>query len=129
MRKLHSSVSLRSALSQLLALLVVSLFLGFTVGCHRDPNVQKQRYLESGKRYAKEGKYKEAGIQFSNALKVDRNFGDAHYQLAQAYMKSGSMLPAYVELMRTVDLQPNNLEARIDLGNMLLAGKQVDRAT
>src|SRR5580692_140513 len=110
-------------------MLAASLAIGSALGCHRDPNVQKQKYLESGKRYADQGKYKEAQIQFSNALKVDRNFGDAHYQLAQAYMKSGSMLPAYVELMRTVDLQPNNLEARIDLGNMLLAGKQVDRAT
>ena len=74
MRKLHSiPVSLRvRASSQLLALLLVSLFLGFTVGCHRDPNVQKQRYPRAAVlAHAKEGKYKEAGIQFANALKVD----------------------------------------------------------
>ena len=97
-------------------------------GCHHDPNVQKQKYLESGKRYAAEAKYKEAAIQFSNALKVDRNFGEAHYQLASVYLKMGSVMPAYAELSRTVALQPGNLQARIDLGNLLLAGKAADRA-
>ncbi|HTD95586.1 MAG TPA: tetratricopeptide repeat protein [Edaphobacter sp.] len=106
----------------------ITLALGFTTGCHRDPNKQKQKYLASGKRYYDEGKLKEAAIQVANALKVDHNFADAHYEMAKIYLKQGSMLPAYAELLRTVDLQPNNVQARIDLGNMLLAGKQPDRA-
>ena len=36
-------------------------------GCKHDPNKQKQKYLESGKRYEEEGKLREAVIQFSNA--------------------------------------------------------------
>jgi tetratricopeptide (TPR) repeat protein len=108
--------------------LAVSLALGFTTGCHRDPNKQKQKYLESGKRYAAEGKLKEASIQFSNALKVDHNFADAHYELSKVYLKQGSMLPGYAELMRTVDLQPSNLQARIDLGSLLVAANEPGRA-
>ncbi len=109
--------------------LAVSLALGSTTGCSRDPNKQKQKYLESGKRYANEGKLKEATIQFSNALKVDHNFATAHYELAKVYIKQGSMLPAYAELMRSVDLQPSNVAARIDLGSMLLAANETGRAT
>ncbi|HEY6376674.1 MAG TPA: tetratricopeptide repeat protein [Edaphobacter sp.] len=109
--------------------LTVSLALGFTAGCSRDPNKQKQKYLESGKRYAADNKLKEAAIQFSNALRVDHNFAAAHYELSKVYVKQGNMLPAYAELLRTVDLQPSNVQARIDLGNMLLAGRQPDRAT
>jgi Tfp pilus assembly protein PilF len=115
--------------SRVSAVLAVSLALGFTAGCHRDPNKQKQRYLESGKRYADEGKPKEAAIQFSNALKVDHNFAEAHYELSKVYLKQGAVLPAYQELRHTVDLQPNNVKARIDLGNILLAGRQPDKAT
>jgi tetratricopeptide (TPR) repeat protein len=37
-------------------------------------------------------------------------------------------MPAYGELMRAVDLQPNNIPARIDLGNLLVAGKQAAKA-
>src|ERR1700761_7288390 len=105
-----------------------SLLLGSAIGCHRDPNVQKQKYLESGKRYANEGKLKEATIQFANALKVDRNFAEAHYQLSKVLLKQGSVLQAYQELKRTVDLQPGNVQARIDLGNILLAGHEPDKA-
>ena len=123
MRISRIPVSLRAP-----AIMALSLALGLSLGCHRDPNKEKQRYLESGKRYADQGKYKEATIQFANALKVDRNFADAHYQLSKVLLKQGSIMPAYGELMRTVDLQPGNLQARIDLGNLLVAGKQTDRA-
>ena len=120
-------ISLTQA-SRVSAVLTVSLALAFTTGCHRDPNKQKQKYLESGKRYADEGKTKEAAIQFSNALKVDRNFAEAHYQLSKAYLKQGAVMPAFQELRRTVDLQPNNMPARIDLGNMYLSGHLPDKA-
>jgi cellulose synthase operon protein C len=108
--------------------LATSLLVGAVAGCHRDPNVQKQKYLESGKRYANEGKNKEAMIQFANALKVDHNYAEAHYQLAKVYLKSGSPMQGYVELNRTVDLQPNNIAARVDLGNLLLTGGQAAKA-
>jgi tetratricopeptide (TPR) repeat protein len=110
------------------AMLILSLSVAFTIGCSRDPNVRKQKYLESGKRYEANGKYKEAAIQFSNALKQDKAFAPAHYELAKTYIKMGTLAPAYGELLRTVDLDPSNLEARISLGNMLLAGGATDRA-
>jgi tetratricopeptide (TPR) repeat protein len=106
-----------------------SLTLVLVTGCSRDPNVRKQKYLASGKRYEDAGKLKEAQIQFLNALKVDHNFGDAHYELAKIYLKTGSIREGYGELMHTVDLSPGNLPARIDLGNLLLAGNVVDRAS
>lgn len=114
----------RSVSSALTSLVLM----GAITGCRHDPNVQKQKYLESGKRYAADAKYKEAAIQFSNALKVDHNFAEAHYQLGTVYLKMGSVMPAYAELNRAVALQPGNLQARIDLGNLLLAGKLADRA-
>ena len=97
-------------------------------GCHTDPNVRKQKYLASGEKYAGEGKYREAAIQFSNALKIDKNFGDAHYQLAQAYVHLGQLQAAGAELMHTVDLQPTNYKAHIDLGNLMIAGRDVNDA-
>ncbi len=110
------------------AALTITLALVFTAGCNRDPNVRKLKYLESGKRFEANGKYKEAAIQFSNALKVDKNYADAHYELAKTHLKMNSPLPAYTELMRTVELAPSNVEARMTLGNLLLAGGAPDRA-
>jgi len=110
------------------AVVAVSLALVFTAGCSRDPNVRKQKYLESGKRYEAAGKYKEATVQFLNALKVDKNFGDAHYEMAKTYLKMNTPMLAYTELMKTVQVSPGNLLARIDLGNLLLDGRATDRA-
>jgi Tfp pilus assembly protein PilF len=97
-------------------------------GCFRDPNVRKHKYLESGQKYAAQGKDKEAAIQFYNALKIDKNFADAHYALAQTYLHLGAFSSAFGELQKTVDLQPRNIKARIDLGNMYLAGGKIDDA-
>ncbi|MEO8735918.1 MAG: tetratricopeptide repeat protein, partial [Edaphobacter sp.] len=121
-------ISLTPAAYRVLVILGLALTLGLNMGCKRDPNKLKHRYLDSGKRYEDQGKLKEASIQFSNALKIDHNFADAHYQLSKVYIKQGAMMPAYAELMRTVDLEPSNVQARIDLGNLLLAGHAPDKA-
>ena len=60
----------------ILALAVISLL---SVGCNRNPEVRKQKYLESGQRYFEKGKYREAAIQFSNAIQVDSHYAEAHY--------------------------------------------------
>jgi cellulose synthase operon protein C len=119
----------RSRQLNLLALVAsISLVLVFTAGCNRDPNVRKRKYLESGKRYEQADKLKEAAIQFSNALKVDKNYADAHYELGKVYLKLGGLREAYTEFSHAVDLAPNNLPARIDLAQMFLAGNAPDKA-
>src|ERR1700728_3498037 len=85
------------------------------LGCSRDPNVRKQKYLERGERYFQAGKIREAAIEFANALQVDPNFADAHYQLARCDLRESSWSGAYQELVRTTDLQPQNADALIDL--------------
>ena len=112
------------------ALGVVVLFLSLALfnGCHRDPNVRKHKYLESGQRYSTQGKQREAAIQFSNAIKIDKNFAEAYYARSQAYLQMGALSAAYGDLQKTVELAPSNLKARVDLGNMLLAGGKVEEA-
>jgi len=110
------SSSSKSRLVLVLALLALLL-----TGCSRDPNVRKQKYFESGQRYYAEGKYREAVIQFLNATKVDSTFAEAHYQLAQSYLKMQDWQHAYFEISRTLELQPNHYKAHADMVNMLAA--------
>jgi len=111
---------------------VVRLFLvGFLIaalftGCSRDPNVRKQKYLESGDRYFEKSKYREAAIQYSNALQVDSRFAHAHYQLGQTFLKLGDSSRAFEELSRAVELAPDNYRAHIDLANLLVAARNPD---
>src|SRR5579872_3311030 len=65
------------------------LLLVFTTlaGCTFDPNKRKMKYANSGEEYAEQGKYREATIQFRNALQIDPKFAEGHYQLALAYLR------------------------------------------
>ena len=100
-------------------LLACSVITAMFTGCSRDPNVRKQKYLDSGERYAAEGKYREASIQYLNAIQIDSRFAQAHYDLSQAYLKLGDTNHAYQELSRTVELAPDNYRAHTDLANLL----------
>ncbi len=98
------------------------------VGCSRDPNVRKQKYFESGQRYFEKGQYREAAIQFKNAVQIDSTYANAHYQLALSLLKLQQWNPAFQELGRTIELQPNNYQARIELTNLLIAGRDFKQA-
>jgi tetratricopeptide (TPR) repeat protein len=108
-----------------LSVIILAIPLLFT-GCSRDPNVRKQKYLESGDRYFAKGKYREAAIQYSNALQVDPRFAGAHYQLGETYLKLGDSQRAFQELSRSVDLAPDNYRAHIDLANLLVTARNPD---
>src|SRR5713101_4432760 len=89
-------------------ILALGLVAALFAGCSRDPNVRKQKYLESGQRFFEKGKYREAAIQFSNAIQVDSRYADAHYKLAQTFVKLQEWTHAYQEFARTLDIQPEN---------------------
>jgi len=109
-------------------LLVIFSLVVVLVGCSRDPNVRKQKYLQSGTEYYQKEKYREAAIQFLNAIQVDSRYAEAHYQLAQCYLRLGIGSAAYQELLRTVDLQPDHWKAQVDLGNLLLGAREYKQA-
>ena len=109
----------------LLALLTLSIFL---LSCSRDPNVKKQKFFAIGKNYFAHANYQAAAIAYLNAIQIDPQFAEAHYELAQTYVKLGVWKGAYAELMRCVDLQPDNVTAHIELGNLLLAARNLDQA-
>jgi tetratricopeptide (TPR) repeat protein len=107
-------------------LLVLSLLL--CAGCFRSPNERKQRYLDSGKRYLKNAKYQEAIIQFQNAIQIDKNFAPAHYQLAQCFLRQGLLPSVFRELSYTVNLDPKNWQAQLDLANLLFEARHFQEA-
>jgi tetratricopeptide (TPR) repeat protein len=111
-----------------LLLLIAASIVCFSTACTRDPKVRKQKYMDSGNAYMKNNKYREAIIEYANAVKIDRGDANAHYALAQAYMKAQVWNGAFGELSRTVEIQPGLLTAQLDLGNLYLAGRKTTEA-
>lgn len=99
------------------------MLIGF-FGCSLDPNVKKQKYFESGNRYFVQSRYNEALVQFSNAVKLDLRFANAHYQLVRTYIRMQAWSDAYRELQRTIELDPSNVKAQLDVGNLLGAARR-----
>ena len=92
----------------------------------RNPEVRKQKYFDSGEKYFAEGKYREAAIQYANAVQIDSRFAQAYYKLSQAHLKLGDTTRAFQELNRTVELAPDNYRAHTDLANLLVTVRNPD---
>jgi Tfp pilus assembly protein PilF len=67
-------------------------------GCFRNPNVRKQKFVDQGDAYLKEGKYREAQISYARALQIDPRFVPALYKSAQCSMRLGNWNVAFQEL-------------------------------
>lgn len=80
------------------------------VSCRRDPNVAKKQYLESGNKYMDRGRFKEAIIQYQNAVKIDPKYGPAHYKLGMVYLdiKPVQIAFAIKEFRRAKELLEKN---------------------
>ena len=122
------STPIRRKTSLLLSYGLFLLLAALVAGCSRDPNVRKLKFLQQGDVYFEKGKYPEANISYSRALQIDPRFVEAHYKRAQCLLKQNSWAAAFQELSRTVDLQPENWPAQLDLGQLLLAGGKPQEA-
>jgi tetratricopeptide (TPR) repeat protein len=116
----HSPVC--PALLALLAMVCV-----FAAACKEDPQKAKLKHVEKGKQYLKEKRHAEARIEFRNALLIDKNLADANFGLAEADLELGNLQEAFEAFRKTVELDDNNLEARIRLGNIVLQYARDDR--
>src|SRR5450759_4682599 len=113
-----------------LVAVILAVLVGFT-SCSRDPAVVKKRYLESGNKYFDKGRYKEASIQYRNALKRDQKYGAAYYKLALVSLKMGDVGAAVSSLRRAVELippdQPDRWDAVVKLSDIYLAFGRGDK--
>src|SRR5204863_7590718 len=122
------STPIRRKTSLVLSYGLFLLLAALVAGCSRDPNVRKLKFLQQGDVYFEKGKYPEANISYSRALQIDPRFVEAHYKRAQGLLKQKSWAAAFQELSRTVDLQPENWPAQLDLGQLFLAGGKPQEA-
>ncbi|HKR59904.1 MAG TPA: tetratricopeptide repeat protein [Pyrinomonadaceae bacterium] len=104
-----------TALLSLLLIGVVSI-----AGC---TNTEKAKadHVSKGEAYLKETKFQEAALEFRNAIQLDENYAAAHWGLARAYEGLQRPQEFFDELRKTVQLDANNLDARVKLGTLYIA--------
>src|SRR4029077_10560208 len=60
----------------------------FVAACSRDPLTASRKYLASGDEYAQAGQYKEAAIEYRNALKASPKSATPHLRLGELAMRA-----------------------------------------
>ena len=107
-------------LSLLCLLLAAAVLLA---GC-TNPEKAKAEHVAKGEAYLKDSKFQEASLEFRNAIQIDDKFAAGHWGLARAFEGLERYPEMLDELRKTVNLDQNNLEARIKLGNYYLGGSR-----
>lgn len=113
----------------LICLLVVG-FVAATVLVYRrvDPSAREKRFLESAKKYAAEGKFREASIQYLNAINLNPTSGEAHKGLGEAALRLGDPDTAFFEFQQVTEMNPADTASHLQYGNLLLARGQLKDA-
>lgn len=105
-------------------LILFALLLPFAVSCTGSPEAKKAKHLERGDSYFAEQKYKEAIIEYKNVIQLDGSNARAFERTGLAYLELGEPANAFAFLLKARDLNPENLEVRLKLGNLYLLGRK-----
>ena len=106
--------------------IAAAVFLG---SCDRSPEAKLAKHVKRGDEYVKEEKFREAVIEYKNAVKAVPKDAAAHWKLAKAALEAKDIRTAFQELQKTVELDPNNFEALGKLGEIyVVAGKTEEAA-
>ena len=111
---------------EILRWLIVALAL--LSGCSRDRQVLKKKHFDRGHAYFEKGRYQEAAIEYANAIRIDPQYAEARFNLAECFLRQGQWRYAYPELARAVELDPGNTRAQLDLSGLLLAAGKSSEA-
>lgn len=102
----------------LLSVLLAALFA--ISGC-TSPEKAKIAHVEKGEVYLKDEKFQEASLEFRSAVQIDEKLASAHWGLARSFEGLQRFQEAFEELRKTTQLDPENLDARVKLGNYYIA--------
>ena len=116
------SFSASTARRALIALALVQL-----AAC-TSPEERAQNYLASGQQLLAKGDVVKANIEFRNALKHKKDLVDAWRGLAQIEEQRQNWAALSPILRTIVDQDPNDQEARLKLGRLMVLGRAYDQA-
>jgi len=88
-----------------------------------------RKYVDRGNKYFAQAKYKEASILYRRALNKDLRSPDAWYHLGLVNTKLGALPEARKDFSRAMELNPSNLDAVVQLGDLDLAFYLLDPAS
>lgn len=108
---------------------VLILATAFAASCSESPGAAAGKHAARGDEYVRAGKFREAAIEYKNA--VDAAPGDAalRRKLGAAALETGDFGTAVASFQKTVELDPNDYEAKGKLGELYLVAGRTDEVS
>lgn len=106
--------------------LLVGMSLGL-VGCQNTEDQAKER-LKQGVELFKQGDYQKAQLELKSAIQSDGSVADSYYYMALLNEKDQQFKAMRENLEQTLKLSPNNTDARLKYGKVLLLFSEPDQA-
>lgn len=109
------------AYSTLCALMLLS-------GCGKDPKQIAREFTDKGRTFVRQNKIGDATINFQRAVQADPQFGEAYLELGRLQARGRMPGEALTNLSQAAALLPDNIDARVEICNLLLPAYLADRA-
>jgi tetratricopeptide (TPR) repeat protein len=87
-----------------------------------------QSAYDEGKQAESAREFQHAADCFRNAIEIEPTFLDAHAALIATYLASGQRLNAAAAMTQLLEIEPDALKYRVELGHILLEEKQPEKA-
>ena len=113
---------------RLLAPLLLAVLLLGVGGCSSSEQ-RAQSYYTHGQELLAKGQLDKAALEFRNALNLKADMVPAIYALADIAERKGDFQSAVSSYRSVAEHDPKNVEARVHLGRILVAGGQLDVAS
>jgi len=81
-------------------------------------------HLKSAADYEAKKEYASAIVEYRAALQLDPKLGEARIKLGDLYARTSDAQNAYREYVRAADTMPDNIDAQLKAGALLLLGNQ-----
>jgi len=112
-------------MNRMLAILVV--FICFTIlGCEEQV---KGQFLEKGITFFDQGKYKESELEIKNAIQEDPAVAEPYFYMALLNEKGKKYKAMKANLLKTVELAPENIKAKLKLSKVYVLFNDVENAS
>ncbi|HEX9158375.1 MAG TPA: tetratricopeptide repeat protein, partial [Syntrophales bacterium] len=106
----------------------VALISGLLSSCSSTPAELVAKHAKRGDEYVQKEKFKEAVIEYKNAVKAGPKDAALRFKLAKAALEAKDARTAFQELQKTVELDPANYEAKGKLGEIYVAAGKTKEA-
>ncbi len=91
-------------------------------------DARRASHMERGQKYFAAGNMEKARVEFGNALQIAPNDAEARYMNGRVAEKLGNIRGAVGSYLSAIDVNPDHVQARANLGRVYLFGNAPERA-